>query len=139
MGTTNILDLNNRIDKLSDGVTSVEEAVDGAAKKAEAATGITMTPASGITIQSSRIMKMDKLVIAQLKIKWSTPTMNEYQIITFNGFNVGGNLATGIVSDSDTNAVGTFLLSSSRLFMKLSASGITPNTLICMTVIGFTM
>ena len=28
MGTTNILDLNNRIDKLADSVTSVEEAVD---------------------------------------------------------------------------------------------------------------
>ena len=28
MGTTNILDLNNRVDELSDGVTSVEEAVD---------------------------------------------------------------------------------------------------------------
>ena len=28
MGTTNILDLNNRVDALSDGVTSVEDAVD---------------------------------------------------------------------------------------------------------------
>lgn len=33
MSTTNILDLNNRIDKLSDGVTSVEEAVDELANR----------------------------------------------------------------------------------------------------------
>ena len=33
MGTTNILDLNNRIDKLADGVTSVEEAVDEVANR----------------------------------------------------------------------------------------------------------
>lgn len=132
MGTTNILDLNNRVSKLAD-------AVDDAAKKAEAATDITMTPNSGITVQSSRIMKMDKLVIAQLRIQWSTPTMNEYQIITFNGFNVGGNYAVGVVADTNTNAIGTFVLSNNNLYIKLSASGITSNTVLCMTVIGFIM
>ena len=123
---------------MSDGVTSAEEALDGAAKKAEAATDITMTPSSGITIQSSRIMKMDKLVIAQLKIKWSTPTMNETHIITFNGFNVGANYAVGVVSDTKTNTIGTFVLSRNNLYIKLSASGITSDTILCMTVIGFT-
>ena len=123
---------------MSDG-TSVEDAINGAAKKAETATDITMTPISGITIQSSRIMKMDKLVIAQLKIKWSTPTTNETHIITFNGFNVGGNYAVGVVTDKDTNTIGAFILSSNYLYMRLSASGITSNTVICMTIIGFTM
>lgn len=123
---------------MSDG-TSVEDAINGAAKKAETATDITMTPISGITIQSSRIMKMDKLVIAQLKIKWSTPTTNETHIITFNGFDVGGNYAVGVVTDKDTNTIGAFILSSNCLYMRLSASGITSNTVICMTIIGFTM
>ena len=137
--TTSDLGINANNVMMSDGVTSVGNAVDGLAKKAEAATDITMEPASGITIQTSRIMKLDKLVIAQLKIKWNTPTMNEYQIITFDGFHVGGNYAVGVVSDNNTNTIGTFLLSSNNLYIKLSASGITSNTIMCMTVIGFTM
>lgn len=125
---------------MSDGTTSVEDAIDGAAKKAEVATDITMTPASGITIVSSRITKMDRLVIAQLKLNWSTPDMNEHNIITFNydGFNVGGNYAVGVVTDTNTNTIGTFVLASNNLYIKLSASGVTSATVICMTVIGFT-
>lgn len=124
---------------VSYGSGSVEDALDGAAKKAEAATDITMTPISGITIQSSRIMKMDKLVIAQLKIKWSAPTMNETYIITFNGFNVGGNYDVGVVTDTNTKAIGAFILSGNKLYIRLSESGITSATVLCMTVIGFTM
>ena len=41
MSTTNILDLNNRIDKLSDSVTSVEEALDALKIKTLTVTGTT--------------------------------------------------------------------------------------------------
>jgi hypothetical protein len=136
--TTSDLGINADNVMMSDGVTSVEEAVNGAAKKAETATDITMTPVSGITINSSRIMKMDKLVIAQLKIKWSTPTMDETEIITFNGFNVGENYAVGVVTDVSTNTIGSFVLSGRKLFIRLSESEITSDIVLCMTVIGFT-
>lgn len=124
---------------MSDGETSVEDALDGTAKKAETATDITMTPNSNITIITSRIMKMDKLVIAQLKLKWSTPTMSEYNAITFNGFDVGGNYVVGVVAkQNDSSTKGSFILSSNRLYIKLSSSDVTSDTILCMTVIGFT-
>jgi len=54
MGTTNILDLNNRIDKLSDGVTSVEDALDVVSG--------TFTAAENVTVLHTKVRKQLNIV-----------------------------------------------------------------------------
>ena len=83
-----------------------------------------------------RINRQGDLIVAQLEFYWSSPNLNETHTANFTNFNVGDYIC-GIIVDSATSTVGAFILTGSRLYIRLNSSTVTSQTKLCLTIIGF--
>lgn len=97
--------------------------------------GVSFTPASGVTINWSRYSRQNNLVILQLVVDIANPTTNETNIGSISGISNIGYTVGNIASLSNTSGVGTFVLSSTNLYIKLTTTSYSRvgMTIICLT------
>lgn len=112
---------------------STKQKIDEVASNQEADIGITYE--SGITEARKLVSKQGNLYVIQLEFYWDSSNTNEKRVMTFSNFSAGHYL-TGIVVNSDTKTIGSFILTGSLLYIRLNET-VTSTTKICLTIVGF--
>lgn len=114
---------------------STKQKIDEVASSQAVDVGITYE--SGITEARKLINKQGNLYVIQLEFYWNSSNTNEKKVITFSNFSAGHYL-TGIVVNSDTKTIGSFILTGRLLYIRLNET-VTSTTKICLTVVGFNL